>query len=121
MADTPIIDAAIRAGCSEAKVGCMYPECATGAFKCRPAEIVKAALRAALPLDLPAERLEARSRAFEPTVWTQIDQWETDPFTGEEAWSKRAAIETREIALERSLSAYRADLIMRELYPERFK
>jgi hypothetical protein len=49
MGETPIIDAAIRAGCAEAKVGCVYPGCAKSAFKCRPAEIIKIALRAALP------------------------------------------------------------------------
>jgi hypothetical protein len=95
MAETPIIDAAIRAGCRALDVAvgidsdCMHPSCDCGNKKAT----MLAALRAALPWDLPAERLEAMSKAA----------WQYDTY--------------REMAI----AAYRADPLMRELYPEKFR
>ncbi len=104
MTDTPIIDAAIRAGCNAVfNKPCEYPACSN----CDTKLTTLAALRAALPWDLPAERLEAMARArhdgtHEHAKWGDYsDVWHKDDMT-------------------RTLIAYRADPIMRELYPERF-
>jgi hypothetical protein len=62
---------------------------------CAAAKAIPAALRAALPWDLPAERLDAMA----------------EEYYGE------AVYEDVKSALQ---DVYRADPIMRELYPERF-
>jgi hypothetical protein len=92
MAETPIIDAAIRAGCVSGKANCRWPECRNCETHPTAAFVV---LRAALPWDLPAERLEAMARA----IWGRADSYH----------------------VRMILDAYRADPIMRELYPERFR
>ncbi len=87
-----VIDAAFAAAKDEHKDACKY--------------CVRTALRAALPWDLPAERLEAMARAmFENTVRN-------------ETW---AGLRTKDPWCSNALAAYRADPIMRELYPEKFK
>ncbi len=89
MTDTPIIDAAEKAFIRE------HLE----------REGVIAALRAAFPWDLPAERLEAMARAmFENTVRN-------------ETW---AGLRTKDPWRSNALAAYRAHPIMRELLPEKF-
>jgi hypothetical protein len=100
MHDTPIIDMAIRAGCKALDVAvgidseCRHPSCDCGNKKA----VMLAALRAALPWDLPAERLEVMVRgAF------------------------RVVEEIPQGYLRVIIAAYRADPIMRELYPEKFQ
>jgi hypothetical protein len=102
--DTPILDAAIRAGCKalDTTIGitedCRHPSCG-----CNKKALIVAALHAALPWDLPEERLEAMARAYNGT-----SRWLTF----------NAGEEEREKAI--FLVVYRANPIMRELYPERF-
>jgi hypothetical protein len=97
VSDTPIIDAAIRAGCYLASGGaaCSHPS-----DRCREwckNEIAGqlATLRAALPWHLPAERLEAIKA-------TLID---------------KIGVPDEALAQSLAICAYRADPIMRELYP----
>jgi hypothetical protein len=92
MADTPIIDAAVRAGCDMGEE-CLWPSegCNQQGCALSTAAVVMDALRAALPWDLPAERLEAMAVPFLPHKYEKL-----------------------------ILAAYRGDPIMRELYPERF-
>ena len=71
--------------------------------------IVIAALRAALPWDFPADRLEAMAQAV-------FDKVNSDP---QEDWSEYGE-SLREVYRKDALAAYRADPIMRELWPEKF-
>jgi hypothetical protein len=107
---TDIVGAAICAGCGAwHEEYCIYPAC-----DCAPVvpEMIKTALRAALPWDLPAERLEAMARAM----------YERGPMfkhTGL-AWDAFPdyLADRRAVYIADALAAYRADPIMRELYPE---
>jgi hypothetical protein len=114
VSDTPILDAAIREGCNAEVSGnisrCWFPDCADA---CDVATTSLAALRAALPWDLPAERLEAMARTYNPTSWAKIDQWKS--IRPHDASALLAN------CLEFAVDAYRADPIMRELYPEQFR
>ena len=92
MSDTPHLDAAFRAGCPwyTCEAPACQPECAP--YKTSALEI----LRAALPWDLPAERLEAMAEEY---------------FNGDAVYQDDLAdMQNR----------YRADPIMRELWPEKF-
>ena len=100
MTDTPIIDAAFRAGCHALDIavgindGCRHPAC-----DCRNKKAAMlAALHAALPWDLPAERLEAMARGAFRIVGDEVPPG----------------------YIRAVLAAYRADPIVRELYPEKF-
>lgn len=103
--DTPIIDIAILAGCKALDVAvgiddrCRHPAC-----DCRNKKTtILAALRAAMPWDLPAKRLTAMTRVY----------------IGEHRWFIfNAGEQSREEAA--FLIGYRAAPIMRELHPERF-
>jgi hypothetical protein len=107
MTDTPIIDAAIRAGCKalDAAIGidsdCRHPSCDCGNKKAT----MLAALRAALPWEPPAERLAATMQAG---------------CIGGRANCRYPACGC-ETYPETVIAAYRADPIMLELYPEKFR
>lgn len=110
MTDTPILDAAIHAGClTIGTVGCVHPACMGSAGLCAAAKAIPAALRAALPWEPPAETIEAMAAASY-RIWFGEH---VSPKWGEAVISKdtwRAA----------GVVAYRADPIIRELYPEHF-
>jgi hypothetical protein len=100
MAETPIIDAAIRAGC----IGqpCSYPLCGkhflSGRDRCVSPGAILTALRAALPWQPPPEVIEAMARVL-------FDHW----FKGyalPQEWRDAA------------LLAYHTQPIMCELYDE---
>ena len=94
MTNTPHLDAAYRAGCPwyTCEVPNCQPEC--GNYRISALEI----LRAALPWDLPAERLEAMARGAFRVVGDRVPPG----------------------YIRAVLAAYRADPIVRELYPEKF-
>ena len=102
---TPILDEAIRAGCGMGEE-CLWPSdgCNENGCALGTAALVLDALRAALPWDLPAEQLEAMRDAI-----MSCDE--------ESAWDSIASADCRKAAL----AAYRAQPIMRELYPEQFR
>jgi hypothetical protein len=91
MSDTPIIDAACEALAGTGWV--IWSE----EVKDRARDDACVILRAALPWDLPAERLEAMA---------------------EEYYNGEAVYEDMTAALQ---EIYRAQPIMRELYPEQFR
>jgi len=106
MTDTPIIDAVSQAARGSRSWVCLALEIPAAVWD-DPAclrGIVIPTLRAALPWDLPAERLGAKQDAI-----LNCDE--------ESAWDSIASADCRNAAL----AAYRADPIMRELYPEKFK
>jgi len=89
--DTPIIDAVVRAGCNK---GCNYPDCEPA---CHPHALrMRRALREALPWEPSAEAVEAMAYA------------RTSPYLPIKSEYTDAA------------RIYRAQPIMRELYPEKF-
>jgi hypothetical protein len=109
MSDTPIIDAAIRAGCKalDAAIGidsdCRHPSCDCGNKK----TTMLAALRAALLWEPNAETIETMA-GVAYHVWF-----------GEHASPKwDEAVISKETWRAAALASYRAQPIMRELYPE---
>ena len=91
---TPILDVAVHAACTVQELG--YTDDAE--------RRVTAALRAALPWEPSSEQLEAMRDAI-----MSCDE--------ESAWDSIASADCRKAAL----AAYRAQPIMRELYPEQFR
>jgi hypothetical protein len=85
MSDTPILDASMRAAIAPG-----------GNIE----EVCLRFIRAALPWDLPAERLEVMAAGFGDVA-------------GLTGWVKVARCKA-------ALATYRADPLMRELWPERF-
>jgi hypothetical protein len=98
--DTPIIDAAIAAAND-----INHPT-----FR----DLITAALRAALPWDLPAERLEAMSAAITDHGNARLGR------DLEHGWTNLKEGDRAEFR-EDAIAAYRANPIMRELYPEKFR
>ncbi len=92
MTDTPIVDAAIRAGC-EARY-CIYPTCIHSNPACQRHLVT---LRAALPWDPTAEAVAAIA-----SIIARVAKNHAALFSSE------------------AIAAYRAQPIMRELYPEKF-
>jgi transposase len=118
VSDTPVIDAAIRAGCKALDIAvgiddsCRHPAC-----DCRNKKtIMLAALRAAVPWELPAERLEAMALG----LYDAATKWSTsEAVRKRHGWEKATDLHEKYRAC--AVAAYRADPIMRELYPEQFR
>lgn len=92
---TPILDAAIRAGCVTvgARVGCMYPACNDRVFTYASVKAIEAALRSACPRDPPPEWIAAMKAALRHRLPAWIDdadmraQWRAQPLWVE-LWSE---------------------------------